>query len=127
MLSFNDHDVDPRTWPCLSYTRNRSLSTIHDPVVTLDIFALVHPFLPIYKNTILDDVWLFEEDKVEEELLPSPNLPFAAAILDRVAAELYLGLKRFMNCNSDAVLALFQNVQVSCCIRSDMIDFSAPE
>jgi hypothetical protein len=112
----HEHDVDPRTWPCMSYA-NGTVSS-HHVVVALDTFALVRPFLPIYnKNTLDGGDWPFEDEKF---LRHSP-LPFAAGTLEKIAAELYLGAERLVDWNYNTFLSFRMNAPVSCCIGMNMI------
>jgi hypothetical protein len=104
------NDLDP-AWPCLSCTNVTAAPNHYDAVVrTLDTFPLVRPFSPIsYKNISDSSLW-----RSDEHLRPS--LPFAARILDRVVAEMYLGVERFVEWHFDSFLVtlLWNAAEVSC-------------
>jgi hypothetical protein len=98
------NDLDP-AWPCLSCINVTVPSDYGGVVRTLDTFPLVRPFLPIsYKNISDSSLW-----RSDEQLFLRPSLPFAARFLDRVAAEMYLGVERFVEWNFDSFVTLLWN------------------
>jgi hypothetical protein len=93
----------------------------YDAVVrTLDTFPLVRPFLSIsHKNISDSSLWLSDH----EELFLHSSLPFAARILDRVVAKMYLGVERFLEWHFHSFVTLFWNAaEVSCYFVMETID-----
>jgi hypothetical protein len=105
----------------LVYWTNATAPSHYDAVVrTSDTFPLVRPFLPIsYKNISDSSLW-----RSDEHLFLSPSLPFAARILDRVVAEMYLGVERFVERIYDSFVTLLWNnaAEVSCDFVMETID-----
>lgn len=68
--SFIDKKInhDDRLVEDLVFYTNKTVSSHHDPVVTLDKVAFVRPLLPIYKNiSDAGGAWIFGDKKEEEE------------------------------------------------------------